>query len=266
MQRVPQQQPTRHTANYMLGFLLGMLLLGVAVRVSHAQDAPGEQRFHAGNEAYAQGEYEEAIAAYRDVLEAGYVSGALYYNLGNAYYRAGQVGQAIRYYEKARQLIPQNPRLLHSLEVVRDQIGADVPTRTQPGGFVVLAQQIPVTGLLIVGLLLYAVGVVVWAYRRWAAPGLRAPYQYGSIGALAFGLFLVVVALTASYMQTLDRRAIIITPSASLHEAPQAGAPADTTLREGYMVRIQRKRRGWTRVELPGGTVGWIAEENIGEV
>ena len=59
------------------------------------------EAFKKGNDAYYRGEYAAAIAAYEQVAALGVINEDLYYNLGNAYYRAGRMGPAIYNYERA---------------------------------------------------------------------------------------------------------------------------------------------------------------------
>ena len=74
--------------------------------------------FTRANRAYEQGDYQKAAGLYRRMLEEGYESGNLYYNLGNCYYKLKQKGRAILYYEKARRLIPGDADLQTNLTYV----------------------------------------------------------------------------------------------------------------------------------------------------
>ena len=65
--------------------------------------------FEKGNAAYNAGNYEKAVEFYEAVLDSGTHSAALYFNLGNSYYRLNQVAESIYYYEKAKQLDAKDP-------------------------------------------------------------------------------------------------------------------------------------------------------------
>lgn len=56
------------------------------------------------NQLYHNKQFTEAIDLYNQLLEDGYQHDALYYNLGNAYYRNNQFGMAIWGYKKAIQI------------------------------------------------------------------------------------------------------------------------------------------------------------------
>src|SRR3990170_1403577 len=68
-----------------------------------AQEEPAEI-FRAANQAYDQKSFSTAVDQYQTLLEKGTVSAAVYYNLGNAYFRLGNLGEAIWCYRKALKL------------------------------------------------------------------------------------------------------------------------------------------------------------------
>ncbi|MFH1244966.1 MAG: tetratricopeptide repeat protein, partial [Candidatus Omnitrophota bacterium] len=67
---------------------------------------PAGALFSQGNGYYAQEKFDQAITAYEQELSLGRESGPLYYNLGNAYFKSGQLGRAILNYLRAERLIP----------------------------------------------------------------------------------------------------------------------------------------------------------------
>src|SRR5580658_6844003 len=56
-------------------------------------------------------EYRESATLLESLLADGFRNGAVYYNLGNAYYRAGEYGRAIAAYRKAKPYRPRDPYL-----------------------------------------------------------------------------------------------------------------------------------------------------------
>lgn len=71
----------------------------------------------------------EAMKLYRDALlrfdrivsEGGVENGKLYYNMGNIYFRLGDIGPAILYYRKAQALMPNDGNLIHNLNFARSR-------------------------------------------------------------------------------------------------------------------------------------------------
>src|SRR5205809_228796 len=64
--------------------------------------------FDEANRLYEQGKYPEAIALYQAILKTGRSSSAVWYNLGNACFKHGELGRAICFYLKARALSPRD--------------------------------------------------------------------------------------------------------------------------------------------------------------
>ena len=57
------------------------------------------------------GDYRESAALLESLLADGFRNGAVYYNLGNAYFRAGEYGRSIAAYRKAKPYRPRDPYL-----------------------------------------------------------------------------------------------------------------------------------------------------------
>ena len=60
-----------------------------------------------GDSAYMKGDYLTAIQVYEDLLQQG-ESAEVYYNLGNSYYKSGDIAHAILNYERALLLQPND--------------------------------------------------------------------------------------------------------------------------------------------------------------
>lgn len=78
--------------------------------------------FHKANEACFSGNYEEAITLYSKMIADGFENGYIHYNLGNSFFKNGQIGKSIYHYRVARQYIPRNADLLFNLNFVREQV------------------------------------------------------------------------------------------------------------------------------------------------
>ena len=75
--------------------------------------------------AYVQERYEQAISLYDKLLETG-ASASVYYNLGNAYYRIGDMAHAILAYERAYLMEPGDADIRFNLQLLWRKVGFGV--------------------------------------------------------------------------------------------------------------------------------------------
>jgi tetratricopeptide (TPR) repeat protein len=81
--------------------------------------------FFKANTRYHDGAYEDAAREYQRLLESGIESGNLFFNLGNAYFKVGDVGRAILNYERAALFMPSDPDLAANLAYARSLTGVE---------------------------------------------------------------------------------------------------------------------------------------------
>ncbi|MBR2266051.1 MAG: tetratricopeptide repeat protein, partial [Paludibacteraceae bacterium] len=73
------------------------------------------------NQLYADGNYQDAIAAYEAII-AETPSAEAYYNLGNAYFKTGEVALSILAYERSLRLRPHDKDTQHNLQFAQQKI------------------------------------------------------------------------------------------------------------------------------------------------
>ncbi len=261
--------PSRLTQDaYLLACAMIFALTALPAPNAVAQLSEAARAFDAGNQHYAEGAYQEALAAYERALENGYAGGALYYNMGNAYYRLDELGQAIRYYEKARRFIPDDPQLLHNLEIARAQINAPFSSLPTPFWVTWWKRYVVRTGAMaffIAGLLFYGVAALLLGHRTWT--GTRNPWHRRTLSVtLIVGLLLLGTAFAASLDRSLDRQAVVVADQTVLHNAPQDEAASDLDIHEGILLDVLDQQDGWLEVRLPNGVTGWIQAHTAADI
>ena len=87
----------------MMRALALLLLLGTQL---HAGAAAGQ--YNEANALYRAGDFAAARRMYLEVVDAGVEDARIYYNLGNACFKSGKLGEAILWYERARRLLPHD--------------------------------------------------------------------------------------------------------------------------------------------------------------
>jgi len=91
-----------------------------------------DDTFFRANNAYQQENYETAIDLYEMIIDQGVVSGAVYYNVGNAYFRTGKIGKAIVQYERAKKIMPQDEDLFANSSLAYSRMKEVQPTEKVP--------------------------------------------------------------------------------------------------------------------------------------
>jgi len=256
--------------------LLFVVFAGLTVPVVPVSAQPDslQAAFQTGNEAYRQGRYAEAVDAYRSILESGRAGAQVYYNLGNAYYRTGEIGRSIQFYEKAQTLRPDDRRIRHNLERARDEVPAARAGNASPGDqlrSLVRTTLAPLPLFVFALLLLSAAGAVALTRDRPDDPGWTHPL---TVGLAAGGLCLALAAFGTSYLEATASRAVVITERVPLRSAPSGTSAPDTTLPEGVLLHILPRPRDtdtsateiWTYVRLTDGRRGWLPASALGRV
>ncbi len=220
--------------------------------------------FFQGNAAYQAGHYEEAARAYESVLGAGVDNGALYFNLGNAYFKGGHVGAAIVNYERARRLLPRDPDVRVNLAYAREQAheeAAEVPL-WQRLAFP-LAGRATTAELAIVSALLW------WALWGLAAallllPRLRPTLSRAVwIGALLGAFVAVNFAWRLQQFEWTNTAVVTAAGSTPVRFEPTASGTEHFQAGEGTVLDVTEERPDWLQVRRADGRRGWIPRQAV---
>jgi tetratricopeptide (TPR) repeat protein len=247
--------------------LLVMLLLVAAAgwtRGAAAQDA----RFDEANQLYQKGDYQGALEHYRQILADGWEAPALYYNMGNAYFKLNQLGRAILFYERAKRLAPRDDDVRANLQLARSLTTDDITPLPGFWPFQVAAWWVgllPRSALVVVVALAYLgtmTCLVLLAVR--VPPSLAAWARRlaisGAVVTVVFGANLAVRELGIGRAD----EAIVLAPEVKVQSAPSDDASLQIfTIHEGTKVRIDRASDEWLEVALEDGKVGWVKNDAV---
>src|ERR1700722_4648585 len=103
-------------------FQILLAALAVWISTGSTMAADVSAKFDVANKLYAEGKFADAAATYEKILQSGAVSPALYFNYGNAEFKAGNLGRAIASYRQAKQLSPRDADVRANLEFARSQV------------------------------------------------------------------------------------------------------------------------------------------------
>ncbi|MGB6422385.1 MAG: tetratricopeptide repeat protein, partial [Anaerolineales bacterium] len=102
------------------GLVLIIGLLAAINMSAHSLEADIEA-VSIANKLYESGQYDQATQILEQIISQGVQDSAIYYNLGNVYYKQGDLGRAIVNYERAALMNPRDSDIQANLTIVRNQ-------------------------------------------------------------------------------------------------------------------------------------------------
>jgi tetratricopeptide (TPR) repeat protein len=221
----------------------------------------------AGNAHYVKDNFKLAAAAYGWVLAQGYESAALYYNLGNAYYKGQNLPLSIWCYEKALLLRPNLEEARINLDLANGQLPDKVQALPRMSAWVLWQRMVN------------AMSPLGWALSTalacWlAAMGLAMLLLGRAARWRRWGLYLVLAAAlallgagTLAYAQWAHRKnprqAIVITSNVYVKSAPEAHATDLFLIHAGLNVHTDDQIGPWAKIRLADGKMGWVELTDI---
>ncbi len=269
-------------------------LVGSAVAAPETPSSPDTKRlrdlFVEGNALYEAGDFEGAIDRYTALVDSGVTDKNLHYNLANSYYKAGDLGRAVLFYERARRSAPRDRDVRENLALVRSQLRdkqfvrdenriaktvAWLHTNLNARQMVLLAS--------VLYLLLCLLGIVfvfrdsTWVSGAYRWLSLASPGRLAGL-AKSQDLLAVIVVVSVLFVSTSisgyvkvvqDRErktAVVIEPEVPVFSGPTDETTLQFKVHEGTVVGVREERKGWMRIGLPGGLSGWVPASSVEKV
>jgi tetratricopeptide (TPR) repeat protein len=225
-----------------------------------------DQLLTQANADYDAGRYSAAAQAYETVLAQSGSSAALYYNLGNAYFKDHQYARAILNYERSLLLDPTDEDASANLDMARANT-VDKLDSIEPVIFVQWSRAL--RDLLscdawawcsIVFFLLFIVGLFLYFFTH--ASQLRRLGFYGGLLGLIFSVVSIAYAHEQYQIITVRDHAIVLAPTVTVRSSPAESGTQLFTLHEGTKVQIRSSLGGWIEIQLSDGNVGWMPKQD----
>jgi hypothetical protein len=235
-----------------------------------AQERPAQpditQLFLQAHQAYREADFDKAAQLYESIIAAGIANGELYYNLGNACLKRGDLGKAVLCYRTAEMLMPRDEdlqtNLAYARSLTRDQLECREP-------FAVLARfcfwYAKLTGDELI------IGFLAANFLFWLLLTLRGFLKSEIISTVTYGLLFVTLVLGASagikaYNTRLRHQGVVIGKEILVRSGSSASDTVLFKLHEGTEFAWLEDEAGWVKIMLCDDKKGWVQQDVVAKI
>lgn len=216
---------------------------------------------------YAKGNYLQASKDYSDLLKVG-ESVELYYNLGNCYYRLGNITKSIIAYEKAHRLSPSDRDVTFNLEFVREKTIDKIERQEKnffSAGYTMLQNLMDMDAWACLSILAFFVCLgMAMLFLLGRDEWMRKLGFYVALLSVFVFVFSTLFAWQQKHNFDARDRAVVVAPSASVKLTPSDSSADAVVVHEGTAVQIvDRTMSDWYSVKLDDGKEGWLKRNSL---
>ena len=248
-------------------FLIAFALMIPSLSKAEPMSYP-DSLWNEGVAAYSAGRWNDAAVAWEGIYDAGIRGSELYYNLASAYFKLGETGKAILFYERALKEDPSDKDVRYNLEFARgmtqDRI-EDVPEFILKT-WIKKATYLFSSDLWAVLSILFFAGALalLLLFLLGSSSGARRTGFFTGIAAFLIAVFCFASASSQRADASRKDEAIVMRPVSSVKSSPSSDSAKDLfILHEGTKVKILDEVDLWMNIELSDGRQGWIATKDI---
>ncbi|MCX7879136.1 MAG: tetratricopeptide repeat protein [Ignavibacteria bacterium] len=247
-----------------------VLLLTLALfSICYAKGKPIDPAltFTEANESYRHGKFEKAIELYHKILDSGYKSKEIFYNLGNAYYRLKEYHQSILFYERALKIDPTDEDIIYNLQVARlqniDKID-ELPKFFLQSWWETVRDLFNSSTWGLLTLIVFWLSVLNFSLflivRSITAK--KVVFLIGSVFILISLLF-ATLGYSRFDTETNSKHGIIFSLTSYIKSSPEENSTDLFILHRGTKVEILDEIGNWFKIKIPNGNIGWIPKKDI---
>lgn len=225
------------------------------------------EKFNSGVEGYSAGNYKEALDSWIDLYDAGYRSANLNYNIGNAYFKMGDIPSAILFYERAYLLKPADENINYNLNIARsltvDRFN-EIPE-------LFFLKWFNFVSLLLRSNTWSIISIVSFIFCLLSASLYIYSSKYGmKVTGFWVGILMLIVSVATLSFSLQNRtlvfdshKAIIFTPQISGKSSPDTSGTDLFVIHEGTRVTVGEAIGGWFEITLSDGNKGWVPASSL---
>jgi len=240
-------------------FTVFLLIMGS--QISLATGASPEDLWQEAKRSYEAGNFSEAAQHYRE-LASGWPGGWVYYNLGNACFKAGQLGEAVLAYKRARRLLPRSREIKENLSQAQRAVGMEQHEPKSVGfSFRTALHFLTAEEWLFAFSFLFLPGVLAGISWTCTRVDVLRTIMYALVGV---SILLLLVYGLRGILDISYQEAVVMSDESFGYVAPHLGEEKAFRTTAGNLVFLMKRQTGdWTEVALMDGTRGWLRNEDF---
>lgn len=229
-----------------------------------------EEYFSNGLELYNEGKYLEAINQFKLIIQEGEHSAALYFNLGNSYYKVNDIANSIYYYEKALRLNPNDKDVLNNLSYSQNMLidKVEILPKNQVYEFLnLISNALTINHWLFIGIALLYLFLGAFLFYYFNNNTMKKK-NYFSLSSVFFILSMVFIfnGINRFEIEKNIVNAIIFENKIDFRTEPNFRSEVLFNLHEGTKVIVKEELNEWSLVQISNGNSGWIESQSIKKI
>lgn len=252
--------------NHITRFFL-LLALVFVHEIGFANAKHYEEIFEKANVEYANGNFNEALKYYNEILDAGFYSANVYFNVGNTYFKLQRIPESILYYEKALHTDPSHTDARFNLTIANQQITDKInalPEMAFQRWFREFLYTFSADTWAWIAVSLFWLTILALLLYRFS---LRVLFQkmffYSASLLFIFFICSLTLGIQLNKIQKQSHFAIVFDSKASIKSEPSQQSTTLFVVHEGLKVRVNEEVNNWYKVELPDGNIGWVQQSAV---
>lgn len=245
---------------------VGIIISSFLLLSTHLLAQVEQTKFQA-DQAYIEENYVEAAELYEQILTQEYLSAEVHYNLGNAYFKMGNIAQSVLNYERALKLAPNDEDIQFNLKLVdlsvKDKVEV-IPQLFFVRWWKQMLQVFHTDGWAwnaVIALILALIGFLI--FRFSSDEGIKRLTFYAALIAFCWTVFSIYAAQKNYNEFVNDKRAVVFASTINAKSAPDKKGKDLFVIHEGLVVEVSDHLNGWARIKLTNGNVGWVPSETV---
>jgi tetratricopeptide (TPR) repeat protein len=236
----------------------------------YSNTVSSDSLFNLANNQYKQREYFEAIDNYQAIAENGVKSAAVFYNLGNAYFKTGNFSKAILNYERAKLLDPSDEDVEFNLQKSRthiiDKIEA-IPELFFTSWVNRLLSFLSSNSWAILSLIVFLVALsILLLYFLITSSHIKRMSFFLGVILILVSLFSYLAAKRTKNLVEKSNSGIVMEQIVRVKSSPDNESSDMFVIHEGTKIFILREVDHWSEIRLADGKQGWMETEDFEKI